>query len=119
MKQIVWFMSSKQDLLALPDEVRNEIGYALYVAQLGDTHKSAKLFKGNGSGVYEIVCNFNKNTYRLIYMVNSSLYVVHAFQKKSKQGIKTPLRELQVIKKRIQKIRAVVAEEKYYEKNFH
>ncbi len=65
------------------DEVRNEIGYALYYAQKGNTHPSVKIFKGHGSGVYEIVSDFNTDAYRAVYVVNIDdwLYVLHTFQK--------------------------------------
>jgi phage-related protein len=66
MKHLVWVGTSKKDLLKFPDEVIKEVDYALYVAQKGETYKSTKLFKGHGSGVYEIVTDHNKNAYRLI-----------------------------------------------------
>lgn len=116
MKEIEWLGSSKRDLSKLPLEPRQKIGYALYVAQLGDNHNSSKLFKGFGSGVYEIVCNYNKNAYRAVYLVNNKIYVLHIFQKKSKNGIKTPKEELVVIEERLKRLRIKLAEEKIYEK---
>jgi phage-related protein len=103
LKKIVWIKSSKKDLMEFPIDVRREIGYALYRAQLGETHSSAKLFKGYGSGIYEIVSDYNTNTYRAVYTVqfNECIYVLHSFQKKSKTGIKTPKKELNVIMDRL------------------
>jgi len=102
MKTVKWLGSSKKDLLKLPNEVHQEIGYALYLAQLGKTAKFAKIFKGHGSGLYEIVSNYNKNTYRTIYWVKLNIYVLHVFQKKSKISIKTPKEEISVIRERLQ-----------------
>jgi phage-related protein len=103
LKKLIWIVSSKKDLMKFPIEVRQEMGYALYVAQLGGTYQSAKLFKAHGSGIYEIVSNYDTNTYRSIYTVQFKeiVYVLHAFQKKSKSGIKTPKEELEVIKERL------------------
>ena len=103
MKILEWVGNSKKELLKFPYEVRDEIGYALYIAQLGQTHNSAKIFKGHGSGIYEIVSNFNTDTFRAVYVVNlnDKIYVLHAFQKKSKRGIKTPLEEINIIEQRL------------------
>ena len=79
MKSLKWIGSSKKDLMEFPKEVRNEIGHALYVAQQGETHESAKLFKGHGSGVYEIVNDYDKNAYRAVYIVNRKRAVKHIF----------------------------------------
>src|SRR6266540_1486843 len=75
--------------MSFPDEVQHDIGFALTVAQFGGKHESAKPWKGLGSGVMEIVSDYDTNTYRAIYTVNIGdvIYVLHAFQKKSKSGI--------------------------------
>ena len=98
-KRVEWIGSSKKDLLSFPDEVQHDIGFALTVAQFGGTHDSAKPWKGLGPGVMEIVSNHDTNTYRSIYTVNigNVIYVLHAFQKKSKSGIATPKEDIEVI----------------------
>ncbi|MBS0358031.1 MAG: type II toxin-antitoxin system RelE/ParE family toxin [Proteobacteria bacterium] len=114
MQDLNWLLSSKKDLMTFPTEVRQEIGFALYVAQEGETHHSAKLFKGLGSGIYEIVVDYNKDTFRAVYVVNlnknifvnDSIYVLHVFQKKSKKGIKTPMKDLNIIKQRLKFLKA-------------
>lgn len=108
MKSLEWVGGSKKDLLRFPEEVRHEIGFVLHMAQIGETHESAKLFKGHGSGVYEIVIDFDRNAYRAIYIVSLGdvIYVLHAFQKKSKTGIKTPQEDLVVIDERLKYLRA-------------
>ena len=103
MKELIWLGSTLNDIKSFPDEVQDEMGYALHCAQIGETPQSAKLFKGHGSGVYEIASSFNTDAYRAVYIVNldDCLYVLHAFQKKSKSGIKTPKTDLNVIETRL------------------
>ena len=103
LKQLMWIGSSRSDLRALPEEVQDDFGYALYQAQLGLFPAGAKPFKGLPS-VIEIVENFDKNTYRVVYAtkLGDRLYILHVFQKKSKMGIKTPKEEINVIKRRYQ-----------------
>jgi len=96
--------SSKKDLLEFPDEVRQEIGYALYFAQAGDKQPAAKPLKGfQGAGVLEVVEDHQGNAYRAVYTVRFSrvVYVLHAFQKKSKNGIATPRHDIELIKDRL------------------
>jgi phage-related protein len=103
LKPIRWVGSSYDDLMELPDEVRREVGYALYVAQNGDKADHAKPLKGLGGGMLEVVENFDGDTYRAVYTVRfeSAVYVLHAFQKKSKTGIKTPQKDLDLIEVRL------------------
>lgn len=103
LKQLMWIGSSRSDLQSLPTEVQDDLGYALYQAQLGLFPENAKPLKGM-TGVIEIVENFNKNTYRAIYAtkLDDRLYILHVFNKKSKTGIKTPKEILNLIKQRLQ-----------------
>lgn len=102
-KSIVWIGTSYKDLCQFPHPVQREIGFALWRAQEGQKHHRAKPLKGF-RGVMEIVDNYDTNTYRAIYTtkIGQDIYVLHAFQKKSKSGIKTPQRDLDIIKKRLQ-----------------
>lgn len=108
LKDIAWVGDSKKQVRKFPKEVRDEIGYALFVAQKGDTHPSTKKFKGHGPGIYEIVSNYDTNAYRAIYIVNigDTIYVLHAFQKKSKRGIKTPKEDLEILNTRLKMLKA-------------
>lgn len=108
-----WVGSSKKDLMAFPEEVVSHMGYALYVAQNGGTDESAKIFKWCGSGVYEIVNDFDRSTFRAVYLVNlnNKIYVLHAFQKKSKSGIKTPQEEINLIKNRLKRLKLQLSED--------
>ena len=103
-KPVVWLGSTLDELRKFPEEVRDEMGYALYLAQIGDKHATAKPLKGFGSaGVLEIVDNYDGDTYRTVYTVKLAgvIYVLHAFQKKSKKGIATPKKDIDLIKKRL------------------
>ena len=103
-KPVVWLGNSLDELRKFPDEVRDEIGYALYQAQINKKHPSAKPLKGfKGAGVLEIVENFDGDTYRTVYTVKLAriVYVLHAFQKKSKKGIATPPKDIKLIEKRL------------------
>ena len=80
------------------------MGYALYVAQLRDKHRDAKPLRGfGGAGVLEIVGDHEGDTFRCIYTVRiaGAVYVLHAFQKKSKTGRETPKTEIDLIKRRL------------------
>lgn len=103
LKQLMWIGSSRGDLKEFPEDVQDEVGYALYQAQLGYFPDGAKPLKGL-SGVIEIIEDFDKNTYRAVYAtkLGDHLYVLHAFQKKSKKGIKTPREDIELIKQRLQ-----------------
>lgn len=110
-KSIVWIGSSRRDLKLFPGEVKDVMGYALYQAQVGRKALSAKPLAGfGGAGVLEIVEDLQTNTYRAVYTVKFSefVYVLHAFQKKSRKGIATPKPDIDLIKRRLR-----VAEEDY------
>ena len=102
-KPVDWVGSSKTDLLTFPAEVIDEVGNALSVAQFGGKHPSAKPWKGDGPGVFEIVENHDGSTYRAVTTVRFSkvIYVLHAFQKKSPSGIKTSRLDAEIIGKRL------------------
>ncbi|MEM6521388.1 MAG: type II toxin-antitoxin system RelE/ParE family toxin [Cyanobacteria bacterium P01_C01_bin.70] len=103
-KTVEWIGSSMKDLQEFPQDVRQTMGYALYLAQCGEKHPSAKPLKGfKGAGVLEVVDGFDGDTYRAVYTVKLAevVYVLHAFQKKSKQGIATPKQDVELIEKRL------------------
>jgi len=103
-KPVIWLGSSRQDLGSFPRQVRIHMGEALYAAQMGETDPAAKPLKGFGaSRVMEIVDRHETNAYRAIYTAQFAgvIYVLHAFQKKSKRGIATPHREMDLIRRRL------------------
>ena len=103
----MWVGSSLRDLRGFPREVRRNIGQALYTAQQGETDPSAKPLRGFGGGsVVEIVANHAGGTWRAIYTVRytEAICVLHAFQKKSKRGIATPKKDIDLIRQRLAEI---------------
>jgi phage-related protein len=102
-KPLFWIASSLDDLLAFPEAVKDEIGTALSVAQFGGKHPSAKPWKGAGSGVFEVVEDYRGDAYRAIYTVRfaNAVYSLHAFQKKSSSGIKTPRKDVELVGQRL------------------
>jgi phage-related protein len=105
-KPVVWIGSTKADLSSFPEDVKDTIGYALYIAQRGGKHADAKPLRGfGGPGILEIVEDHAGGTYRAAYTVRLAgrIYVLHVFQKKSKSGIKTPKPEIELIKSRLKR----------------
>jgi phage-related protein len=112
-KPVVWIGSSKDDLIAFPDEVMSAVGYALYEAQKRNKHPSAKPLHGfGGASVLDIVEDHDGDTYRAVYTVRLAgrVYVLPAFQKKSKTGIKTPKAEIDLLKARLKRAEELHAE---------
>ena len=110
-KPVRWIASSRDDLRDFPEEVRLRVGGALWEAQKGGKAPWAKPLKGyGGTGVVEIVDDHDGDTYRAVYTVRFAgfVYVLHAFQKKSKSGIATPKKDLALIETRLRR-----AEEDY------
>jgi len=103
LRYISWVGSSDDDLKKLPKAVQREMGFSLYQVQEGKMPSNAKPLKGLGSGILEIVSDYNKNTYRAVYAVKlgDDIYVLHVFQKKSKHGIETPKQDIALIKNRL------------------
>ena len=111
LKPLDFIGSSREDLREFPDEVKQDIGYALFEAQKGQKSESAKPLKGfGGAGILEIIERSDGDTYRAVYTVKfrEVVYVLHCFQKKSKSGIKTPQQEIELIQRRLK-----AAEEDY------
>ncbi len=110
-KTVEWVGSSYKEFCTFPDPVQDVMGFALYQAQIGHIHVSAKPLKGfGGASVLEIIDDYRGDTYRTVYTVKfaSAIYVLHAFQKKSKKGIKTPHVDTELIRRRLK-----AAEEDY------
>lgn len=101
-KPIIWVGSSLRDLQGFPREVQREVGYALYLAEIGKRHPNTKPLSGL-RGVIEIVSDSKGSTYRVIYVtrLREHIYVLHAFQKKSHRGIATPRKEMATIRRRL------------------
>jgi phage-related protein len=108
-KPLDWMGSSREDLGRFPKQVRSVMGYALYLAQTGGKHPDAKPLRGfGGAGVLEVVDDFDGDTYRAVYTVQfeRAVYVLHAFQKKSKRGSETPKSHIDLVKLRLKQAEA-------------
>jgi phage-related protein len=105
-KPLFWVGSSKNDLREFPEDVQDSVGYALHQAQIGEKHKDAKPLRGfGGASVLEVVEDYDGDTYRAVYTVKfaGAVYVVHAFQKKSRRGSETPKPDMDLIRLRLKK----------------
>ena len=103
-RPLVWLGSTRKDFGSFPETVKSDFGYALFVAQTGGIARKSKPLKGfKGSGVVEVVADFRGDTYRAVYTVRfeEAVYVLHAFQKKSTQGIATRQHDLKLIEQRL------------------
>ena len=107
-KPVRWVGRSREDLIGFPEDVRRRVGIALWEAQIGGKATYAKPLKGfGGAGVLEIVDDHDGDTYRAGYTVRFAgvVYVLHAFQKKSKHGRATPRAEMDLIDRRLKRAR--------------
>ena len=102
LRPVVWLGNSKKSLQDFPTGAQKLLGDELQLIQFGGMPKDVKPFKGVGSGVLEIALRYASNAYRVVLAVQIGrrIYVLHAFQKKSKKGIETPKRDVDLIKKR-------------------
>jgi phage-related protein len=117
-RPLLWVASSKRDYRGFPRRVQDRFGFGLFLAQTGQHPPSAKPLKGIGSGTVELVDDFDGDTYRAVYTVRfgDAVYVLHAFKKKSKQGIKTPQSDIDLIKRRLKDAEADYAERRKQER---
>ena len=103
MRNVIWVGDSHEQVRSFPKPARRIVGQALNAAQSGLKHINAKPLRGVASGVLEVAARYNTNTYRAVYTVKlgENIYVLHAFQKKSTRGIRTPKKEIDLIKRRL------------------
>ena len=106
-RQISWLKGALRDFEAFPLEAQEDAAQALSIAARGGKADTAKPFKGAGSGVFEIALKHRGDAFRVIYAVQigEALWVIHAFQKKSKTGIKTPQMEIDLIHDRLKRLK--------------
>ena len=112
LKPAIWVGSSHEDLCEFPELVQDRMGYALYVAQRGSKHRDAKTMAGfGGAGVVEVIEDYRGDTFRAVYTVRyaAAVYVLHAFQKKSKTGRETPRRHLDLIRRRLREAERIAS----------
>ncbi len=109
MKGLIWVGDTLKVIKSFPDEVKDEFGYALHIVQEGGIPRNTKILKGIKPYVVEIVSNYNNETYRTVYTtkLEEEVYVLHCFQKKSKSGIKTPQKEIDLIIQRLNQAKEI------------
>jgi len=102
-KRLFWIGSSLNDLTRFPLPVQQSIGFALSAAQYGGKHSSAKPWKGEGPGVWEVIKDYDGDTYRALYTIRfeRAVYVLHVFQKKSPHGIHTRQSDIAMVRERL------------------
>jgi phage-related protein len=113
LKPVIWVGSRRKDLREFPEPVQDHMGYALYVAQCGGKHRDAKTLSGfGGAGMVEVVKDFRGDTFRAVYTLRyaGAVYVLHAFQKKSKTGRETPRGDIELIKQRLREAEQIAEE---------
>jgi phage-related protein len=112
-KPLIWIGSSRKDLREFPEDVRHRMGYALWITQTGGKHRDAKALSGfGGAGVLEIIEDYRGDTFRAVYTLKYAdvVFMLHAFQKKSKTGRATPRRDIELIKQRLREAERVAKE---------
>lgn len=110
-RPISWIKAAQKDFEDFPDEARLRVLHALTIAAEGGKADIAKPFKGFGSGVFEVAFAYRGNAYRVIYAVQlgADIWVIHAFEKKSRTGIKTPREDIEVVRVRLRRLREVLS----------
>ena len=110
LRPVIWVGTSRKDLRAFPEPVQDHMGFALYVAQRGGKHRDTKPLTGfGGAGVVEVVKDFRGDTFRAVYTLRyaRAVYVLHAFQKKSKTGRATPRRDIEMVRQRLREVERI------------
>lgn len=109
-RKLVWLVDSLDRLAGFPPTVRQKLGFALYQAQIGQKHESAKMLRGFAETVWQVRADDPGGTYRAVYVAQfgEAVYVLHTFQKKATSGIATPQRELDLIRQQLQLARKLV-----------
>ena len=106
-RPISWIKAARRDFEEFPEDVQSDMLDALTVAAEGGKSDKAKPFKGVEGGVFEIALRYRGDAFRTLYAVKIGVdvWVIHAFQKKSKAGIKTPQMEVDLIRDRIKRLK--------------
>jgi phage-related protein len=106
-RNVSWIKAARKDFEDFPEDVQSDVFHALSVAAEGGKSDKAKPFKGVDGGVFEIALKHRGDAFRAIYVlkIDADIWVVHAFQKKSKSGIKTPQMEVDLIRERVKRLK--------------
>jgi phage-related protein len=109
-RPIVWLKAARRDFEDFPEKARDRLLDALTVVAEGGMPAIAKPLKRFGSGVLELTLAFRGDAFRVVYGVQlgADVWVIHAFQKKSKTGIRTPKQEIDLIEMRLRRVKEMV-----------
>ena len=109
-RPVSWIGAARKQFGKFPEEAQSICLAALTIAAEGGKADIAKPMKGLGSGVFEIALPYRGNAFQVVYAVQlgDDIWVVHAFQKKSTQGIKTPLREADLVRERLKRLQEIL-----------
>ena len=109
-RPVSWINAARKAFESFPEGAQSICLAALTIAAEGGKADIAKPMKGLGSGVFEIALPYRGNAFRVVYAVQlgADLWVVHAFQKKSTQGIKTPRHEIDLIRDRLKRLKEML-----------
>ena len=110
-RSIGWIRAARKAYEAFPPPVQDRVNTALTIAAQGSKADIAKPLKGLGAGVMEIAVRYRTDAWRVVYVTEIAgvLWVIHAFQKKSKQGIRTPKPEIDLVRSRLSRLREELA----------
>lgn len=113
LRPLVWMGKSRRSIQAFPEGAQKLLGDELQLIQFGDLPKNAKAFRGVGSGVIELALRYDTGAYRTVVAVQlgRKIYVLHAFQKKSKAGLKTPQQDVDLIRQRYKEAKELAEHE--------
>ncbi|MCH7805689.1 MAG: type II toxin-antitoxin system RelE/ParE family toxin [Proteobacteria bacterium] len=113
MKDIIWLGNSLTEVRSFPEAVKDEVGFSLYRVQNGENPPASRPLKGFKEAVYEIISNYDRNTYRAVYVVNlgDNIFVLAAFMKKSVKGRKTQKHIMDLVKQRLKAAREIAGKE--------
>ena len=119
LRPVVWLGNSKGNIRGFPEGAQKLIGDELQLIQFGGMPKDAKPFKGIGSGVFEIAIRYDTEAYRTVLAVQlgKKIYVLHAFQKKSRRGIATPKQDVDLIRQRYKEAKELAKHEEEKNRN--
>jgi phage-related protein len=112
-RPVVWLGNSRRNIQGFPSEAKKLIGDELQLMQFGGMPRNAKPFKGIGSGVFEIAIRHGGEAYRVMLALQLAprIYVLHAFQKKSKKGVATPKQDVDLVKQRFKEAKELAVDE--------
>ena len=102
-RRLFWLGDTHSAIREFPPDVRQKLGFALYLAQTGRRHETAKLLHGFKEHVWQVRADGVEGTYRAVYLARfrDEIYVLSVFQKKSKSGVATPQAEIERIRQRL------------------